>query len=72
MRTDTPAGLPERFERMADADVRLQVLSPAASPPYAEKEDDATRETHRGGRSLLPTDPVGSGFGGCRRGSWYR
>jgi 6-methylsalicylate decarboxylase len=41
MRVDSPEGLAERFERMADADVQLQVLSPAASPPYAEKKEDA-------------------------------
>ena len=41
VRVDSSDGLPERFERMADADVQLQVLSPAASPPYAEKEADA-------------------------------
>jgi len=45
VRTDSHDGLPERFERMADADVRLQVLSPAASPPYAEKQDDAVEAT---------------------------
>ena len=41
LRTNNPNDLAERFERMQDADVRLQVLSPAASPPYAEKQDDA-------------------------------
>src|SRR3954454_14059116 len=41
MRNDAPTGMDERFERMADAEVRLQVLSPAASPPYADKESDA-------------------------------
>lgn len=41
LRTNNPSDLGERFERMQDADVRLQVLSPAASPPYAEKQDDA-------------------------------
>ena len=30
-----------RLERMDDASVQTQVLSPAASPPYAEKEADA-------------------------------
>src|SRR3954466_1715782 len=41
LRTHNPNDLPERFERMSNADVTLQVLSPAASPPYAEKQDDA-------------------------------
>jgi predicted TIM-barrel fold metal-dependent hydrolase len=36
-----PNELTVRFERMADAGVELQVLSPAASPPYAEKVEDA-------------------------------
>jgi len=38
---DDPAGLDKRFGQMDDAGVSLQVLSPAASPPYAEKEADA-------------------------------
>jgi 6-methylsalicylate decarboxylase len=41
MRNDDPAAIPERLQQMDDAGVRLQVLSPAASPPYAEKEADA-------------------------------
>ena len=45
MRMDSPNDMPERFERMADANVELQVLSPAGSPPYAEKLDDAVHAT---------------------------
>jgi 6-methylsalicylate decarboxylase len=41
IRHDDPAQIPERLARMDDAGVRMQVLSPAASPPYAEKEADA-------------------------------
>ena len=41
MRNDDAAGIPTRLEQMQEADVQLQVLSPAASPPYAEKEADA-------------------------------
>jgi predicted TIM-barrel fold metal-dependent hydrolase len=41
IREDDPAGIAARLEQMDDAGVRLQVLSPAASPPYAEKEADA-------------------------------
>jgi 6-methylsalicylate decarboxylase len=41
MRNDDPGGIAKRLEQMADAEVQLQVLSPAASPPYAEKEADA-------------------------------
>jgi predicted TIM-barrel fold metal-dependent hydrolase len=41
MRDDDPAAIPERLQQMDDAGVRLQVLSPAASPPYAEMEADA-------------------------------
>jgi predicted TIM-barrel fold metal-dependent hydrolase len=41
MRMDNPDELSQRFERMREADVQLQVLSPAGSPPYAEKQDDA-------------------------------
>jgi predicted TIM-barrel fold metal-dependent hydrolase len=41
MREDDPSDIPTRLERMHDAGVGLQVLSPAASPPYAEKEADA-------------------------------
>jgi predicted TIM-barrel fold metal-dependent hydrolase len=41
MRNDDPSGIPTRLQQMDEADVQLQVLSPAASPPYAEKEADA-------------------------------
>ena len=41
MRNDDAAGIPTRLQQMQEADVELQVLSPAASPPYAEKEADA-------------------------------
>ena len=40
-RNDDPSGIPERLAQMDDAQVQMQVLSPAASPPYAEKEADA-------------------------------
>ena len=40
-RNDEPSSIPTRLEQMDDAGVQLQVLSPAASPPYAEKEADA-------------------------------
>jgi predicted TIM-barrel fold metal-dependent hydrolase len=36
-----PGGIPARLQQMDAAGVQMQVLSPAASPPYAEKEDDA-------------------------------
>src|SRR2546427_3329038 len=41
MRNDDASGLATRLEQMAEAEVQLQVLSPAGSPPYAEKEADA-------------------------------
>jgi predicted TIM-barrel fold metal-dependent hydrolase len=41
LRNDDPSQIPTRLEQMDDAGVQLQVLSPAASPPYAEKEADA-------------------------------
>jgi predicted TIM-barrel fold metal-dependent hydrolase len=41
MREDDPGGLATRLKQMDEAGVQLQVLSPAASPPYAEKEVDA-------------------------------
>ncbi len=41
LRNDDLSGIPERLARMDDAGVRMQILSPAASPPYAEKEADA-------------------------------
>jgi len=41
MREDDPSGLATRMEQMDDAGVQMQVLSPAASPPYAERESDA-------------------------------
>ncbi len=41
MREDDPAGIATRLAQMDDAGVEMQILSPAASPPYAEKEDDA-------------------------------
>src|SRR5262249_19004133 len=40
-RPHDPNDIQIRLERMADAGVEMQVLSPAASPPYAEKEADA-------------------------------
>jgi predicted TIM-barrel fold metal-dependent hydrolase len=40
-RNDDLSGIPARLEQMDDAGVQMQVLSPAASPPYAEKEADA-------------------------------
>lgn len=41
---DEPSGIPTRLEQMDDAGVRMQVLSPAASPPYAEKETEPLYE----------------------------
>src|SRR6266478_8591903 len=41
LRHDEPSGIATRLEQMDDAGVGMQVLSPAASPPYAEKEVDA-------------------------------
>ena len=38
MRNDDPSQIATRLEQMDDAGVSMQVLSPAASPPYAEKE----------------------------------
>src|SRR5215831_17505019 len=40
-RPHDPNDIQVRLERMDDAGVQMQVLSPAASPPYAEKEADA-------------------------------
>jgi 6-methylsalicylate decarboxylase len=41
MRNDDAAQIATRLGQMDDAGVQMQVLSPAASPPYAEKEADA-------------------------------
>jgi predicted TIM-barrel fold metal-dependent hydrolase len=41
VRRDDLSGIPTRLQQMQEAEVQLQVLSPAASPPYAEKEADA-------------------------------
>ena len=41
MRNDDLSKIPTRLQQMEEAEVQLQVLSPAASPPYAEKEADA-------------------------------
>jgi 6-methylsalicylate decarboxylase len=41
MRQDDPASILTRLQQMDEAEVQMQVLSPAASPPYAEKEADA-------------------------------
>ena len=41
LRHDEPSSIATRLEQMDDAGVRMQVLSPAASPPYAEREADA-------------------------------
>ncbi|HEY7362920.1 MAG TPA: amidohydrolase family protein [Methylomirabilota bacterium] len=41
LRHDDPAGLAPRLQQMDEAGVQMQVLSPAASPPYADKEADA-------------------------------
>lgn len=41
LRNDDPSGIATRLAQMDDAGVQMQVLSPAASPPYAEREADA-------------------------------
>jgi predicted TIM-barrel fold metal-dependent hydrolase len=41
MRQDNPAGMQTRLQQMDEAGVQMQVLSPAASPPYADNEADA-------------------------------
>jgi predicted TIM-barrel fold metal-dependent hydrolase len=41
LREDTPDAIPARLAQMDEAGVQMQVLSPAASPPYAEREADA-------------------------------
>jgi predicted TIM-barrel fold metal-dependent hydrolase len=41
LRADDPADIVTRLQQMDEAGVQMQVLSPAASPPYAEKEADA-------------------------------
>ena len=41
IRNDDAAQIATRLGQMDDAGVSMQVLSPAASPPYAEKEADA-------------------------------
>jgi predicted TIM-barrel fold metal-dependent hydrolase len=41
MRDDDASSIRTRLQQMDDAGVQMQVLSPAASPPYAEKEADA-------------------------------
>jgi 6-methylsalicylate decarboxylase len=40
-RQDTSSGILTRLEQMDEAGVQMQVLSPAASPPYAEQAADA-------------------------------
>ena len=47
LRADDPAGLLTRLQQMDEAEVQMQVLSPAASPPYADKEADAVAELPR-------------------------
>src|ERR1043166_6171899 len=41
MRQNDPAGILTRLQQMDEAEVQMQVLSPAASPPYADHEADA-------------------------------
>src|SRR6266540_6438037 len=41
LRQDAPTGILSRLQQMDEAEVQMQVLSPAASPPYADKEADA-------------------------------
>ena len=40
-RRDDPANIQARLQQMDEAGVQMQVLSPAASPPYADAEADA-------------------------------
>src|SRR5436309_5588122 len=40
-RRDDTSGIAARLQQMDEAEVQMQILSPAASPPYAEKEADA-------------------------------
>jgi predicted TIM-barrel fold metal-dependent hydrolase len=41
VRQDDPSALLTRLQQMDEAGVQMQVLSPAASPPYADAESDA-------------------------------
>lgn len=41
MRRDSASSLQARLDQMDEAGVQMQVLSPAASPPYADQVDDA-------------------------------
>src|SRR5262245_4629044 len=41
MRQDDPASILTRLQQMDEAEVQMQLLSRAASPPYADKEADA-------------------------------
>ena len=41
LRQDNPSALLTRLQQMDEAEVQMQVLSPAASPPYADTEADA-------------------------------
>ena len=41
MRQNDPASILTRLQQMDEAEVQMQVLSPAASPPYADQEADA-------------------------------
>jgi len=68
MRNDDLAGIPTRLQQMDEAEVQMQVLSPAASPPYAEKEADAVAAAR------LINDSTPSSPGSTRAGSppWCR
>src|SRR5262249_22871185 len=54
LRRDDTSGIATRLQQMDEAEGRMQGLSPAASPPYAEKEADAVpaarliNDTHAG------------------------
>ena len=56
---------PMRLQQMDDAGVQMQVLSPAASPPYAEKESDAVEAARLivGARPLRHLVTIGEGRG---------
>jgi hypothetical protein len=65
LRRDDVSGIAARLSQMDEAEVQMQVLSPAASPPYAERSPTPSRR--RGSSTIrTPSSPRNTPGGSTR------